>query len=465
LNLYSDQLELVDDARQAMRVSKLVLMVSATGSGKTRMATHMIEAAKNKDRTIIFTVPRKALLEQTSNTFRELDIPHSFIAAGRTYNPFSRVYIGMIDTMARRLNKLPKCDLLIPDETHFGDGALDSVIRHYQAANSWILGLSATPWKMSGKGLGCWYDTMVTGKPISWLIENKRLSDYRLFYGRTKPDLSQIKVTAGDYAKGELAGYMEAQGVIIGDCVRDYQMRCEGKIHIVRCASIKHSQLVAEQFRNAGIVAVHVDGNTDISEQRRIFRDYARREIQVITFCDLLGFGFDLAQASGVDVCIESGSDLKPSMSLAGQMQYWGRLLRYKPQPAIINDHVNNYVEHGYPDDEREWTLEDRVQTKRASSEKTVAVRQCDKCYTAHRPAPVCPNCGYIYPINSREIDEVEGELIEATKEDRQAQKMERKKAQGAARSYNELVALGKQRGMKNPHGWAINVIKARGAK
>jgi DNA repair protein RadD len=463
VNLFPDQLELVDDVRAAMRLSKSVLVVSPTGSGKTRIATHMIEAAKNKDRTIIFTVPRKSLLEQTSNTFTELGISHSFIAAGRHHNPFSRVYIGMIDTMARRLDRLPKCDLLIVDETHFGEGALDSVIKHYKAANSWVLGLSATPWKTSGKGLGCWFDSMVVGKSIAWLIENKRLSDYRLFYGRTKADFSALKVSNGEFTQSSAAGYMESQGVIIGDCVRDYRERCMGRIHTVRCASIKHSQLVAEQFRNDGIAAIHVDGTTDITELRRIFQAWARRELLVVTFCDLLGFGFDLAQASGVDVCIESGSDLKPSLSLSGQMQYWGRLLRYKDFPAIINDHVNNYMTHGYPDDDRGWTLEDREQSKRAASEKTIAVKQCDRCFFAHRPAPICPSCGNVYPIQSREIDEVEGVLVEATKEERAAKKIEFKKARQSARSYNELVALGKSRNMSNPHGWAINIMKARG--
>lgn len=467
MSLFNDQQELVSDVRAAMRESKAVLMVSPTGSGKTRIATHIIEAAKNKQSRIIFTVPRKDLMEQTSETFGGLGIHHSFIAAGKRHNPASHVFIGMVDTMAQRIKKLSPADLVIIDETHFGAGSLDAVIKHYKQSGAWLLGLSATPWKLSGKGLGCWYDTMVQGKSIRWLMDNGRLSDYRYFYGRTKPDLSQVGVTAGDYAKGQIADFMEHQGAIIGDCVTDYKLRCMGNIHLVRCASIKHSQLIAQAFRDAGIPAAHVDGETQ--NRKQFFVALAKRELLVLCFADLLNFGFDLAQAAGMDVCVESISDMKPSKSLAGQMQYWGRALRMKSKPAIINDHVNNYIEHQYPDFEREWTLEDREQGKRASAERAVATKQCPVCYFVHKPSPACQNCGHVYEIKSREIDEIDGDMVEMTKEEREEIKRQamqkNKNEQASARTLEDLIDLGRRRGMSNPHGWARHVYAARGGK
>jgi DNA repair protein RadD len=460
--LYQDQTEVINDVRRAMMRHKSVLLQSPTGSGKTAMATYMVNAAKDKGNRILFTVPRKDLLEQTSQTFDKMGIAHGYIAAGKPFNPFAKIYIGMVDTMARRVSSLPDCGLVIADETHFGAGSLDKIISHYKESGAYIVGLSATPWKLSGKGLGCWYDHMVKGKSIEWLIENKRLSDYKYFYGRTKPDLAGVKVSAGDYARGELAEFMEAQGVIIGDCVNDYISRCMGRLHIVRCASIKHSQMTANSFRNAGIVAMHVDGDTPMDERKRIFRAYARREINVLTFCDLLNFGFDLSQASGMDVCIESGSDLRPSKSLAGQMQFWGRMLRYKEYPAIINDHVNNYIDHGLPCSEREWSLDDRSQGKK-HTERVPPTKQCLNCFHIHSPAPKCPECGNTYEIKSREIEEVAGELKEANKAELKAMALKsRKMEQGKAQSLDDLIALGKSRGMKYPAQWAARVMAAR---
>lgn len=418
--LYPDQAEKVGEVRDAMTRSRAVLLQSPTGSGKTRMATHIIKSAKGKGKKIGFTVPRKDLLEQTSETFDELGIIHSYVAAGKPYNPDANVFIGMVDTMAMRLKKdpllLPRLDLVIEDEAHYGEGARDALVKHYTAQGSYRLGLSATPWKLSGKGLKCWYNTMVPGKSIAWLIQNDRLSDYRYFRGHTKPDLTKIKCTAGDYNKGEIASFMEHQGVIIGDCVNDYRTRAMGRLHIVRCASIKHSNMVAEQFRQQGIPAVHVDGETPMDERKRIFRAFARREILVLTFADLLNFGFDLSQASGMDVCIEGLSDLKPSKSLAGQLQFWGRGLRWKPYPAIFNDHVGNYIDHGLPRYDRDWSLEDRERKK--ASERSIAVKQCDNCFYCHPPAPQCPDCGHVYVVKSRTIAQRDGELVEIVEGD-----------------------------------------------
>lgn len=464
LQLFPDQQELVENVRTAMRKSKSVLMVSPTGSGKTAMATHMIQAAKNKDSRTIFTVPRKDLLEQTSENFKQQGIAHSFIAAGKPFNPYSAVYIGMVDTMARRLDKLPVAKLLVPDEAHYGEKALDSVINHYKNQGAWCLGLSASPHKTSGKGLGCWFDTMVEGKSIAWLIENKRLSDYLYFRGRSKVDLSSIKITAGEYNKHEVADYMEHQGVIIGDCVKDYRERCMGRIHIVRCASIAHSEMVSASFRDAGIPAVHVDGETPMDERKRIFRAFGRREILVLTFCDLLGFGFDLSMAAQMDVCIESASDLKPTKSLTSQLQFWGRALRYKKTPAIFNDHVNNYVDHDMPRDDRVWTLEDRVKIPRDAGERAAPIMQCKFCFYVSHPAPVCGNCGKEREIQSREIEEMEGELVQV---DEEALKRDKKIKQAQARTLDEMIAEGYRRGYApgKCEFWAAKVISSRNVR
>lgn len=414
INLFPDQDEILDNLRAGMRsskglsVKKALLLQAATGSGKTVIGSKMVHGVYTRGRRCIFNVPRRDLLKQTSETFTKYEIPHSFISAGKPFDPFARVYIGTTDTMANRIEKLPKdIDLLIPDETHFGADALGSVINHYKQLGSYIVGLSATPWKMNGQGLGIWYDDMVQGKSIRWLIDNKRLSDYRYFEGRTKEDFHALQ----NKTDKEISDFMESKRVIIGDCVSDYKIRCLGKLHIVRCTSIRHSQITAQTFRDAGVKAVHVDGDTPDEEKMRIFLAFADREISVITFADLLSFGWDLSAYTGKNVCVESASDLKPSKSLAAQLQFWGRAMRYKPFPAIFNDHVNNHKEHFFPCTEREWTLESII--RRNGGEKPPPTKSCPNCFYVHYPAPACPNCGQVYEIIGREIDVVKGELHE----------------------------------------------------
>lgn len=459
IKLYPDQEEVIANLKQAMMRNKSILLQSATGSGKTAMATYMLAAAKAKGKRVLFTVPRRQLMEQTSETFQSYNLHHSYIAAGKPFNPYASAYIGMVDTMARRIDKLPDADLVIVDETHYGSGSLGAVIERYKKQGSWVIGLSATPWKSSGQGLGCWYDDMVQGKSIRWLIDNKRLSDYRYFRARHRLDFSGIDVTAGDYNQKQLDGYMAAhEKMVIGDCVGEYREKAMGRLHIVRCVSIARSQVMAQSFRDAGIPAMHVDGETPDDEMKRIIKAYARREILVLTFCDLLNFGFDLSQASGMDVCIESASDTKPSKSLAGQMQFNGRWMRYKPIPALCFDHVNNWEEHGLPCSDREWTLADRKQGKK-TTERAPPTRQCPQCFNIHKPAPTCTECGHVYEIKGREIEEEDGELVEV---DKTAAVKQRKMEQGKAATLDDLIAVGKSRGMRYPAQWAAKVIAGR---
>lgn len=470
LILLPDQQELVGKVSTAMRSPKRsILLQSPTGSGKTAMGTYMIIKAVEKIKTsphlahkkLIFTLPRKDLLEQTSNTLRRYGIDHSFIAAGKPYNPFAKVMLGMVETMAnwQELGKLPPGFIVFMDETQYGADAVGTVINHYKAEGAWVIGLSATPWRSDGVGLGIWYDQMVEGKSIKWLIDNKRLSDYDYFYGKTKLDTSKVPVRNGQFVDKHAADFMESQGMVIGDCVNDYKLRCMGKLHLVRCASIRHSEMIAASFRASGIPAMHVDGKTE--NRAEIFKAFALRELLVLTFARLLTFGFDLSQASGMDVCVESGSDMRLCNSLADQMQWWGRMMRYKPYPAIFNDHVNNHVEHQLPCSDRKWQLEDRRRRK-GMREPVPPTRQCPQCRLVHPPAPICNQCGHVYVVEGRVIKEVEGELVKADKETMRQMKVDARRKQAMCKTLDELVKHGKEMGYGNPVAWAKKVFEGR---
>lgn len=458
IQLFPDQQRLIDDTRALMRQHKSVLVQAATGSGKTVMAAYMVKAARDKGSRAIMVVPRRELLRQTSETFRKFGIPHTFVAAGHGYCPFERTILATSGTLAKRLDKLPAPQLVFIDETHYGGAELDRIIRHYQQAGAWVLGLSATPVRLDGRGLGCWYQAMSSGPAIHTLIDERRLSDYRLFAPST-PDLSGIKTTAGDYAKGELASFMEQDRVLIGNAVSHYRQHGNGRLNVCYCVSIAHAEIVAGMFNDAGIPAKCITGKMTDDERKAIIRAFARREIRVLTSVDLLTFGFDLSAAAQMDVTVECMSDLRPTKSLALQMQKWGRVLRMKDEPALILDHAGNAAAHGLPDDQREWSLEGRAK-RQSSGEKADPVRQCGKCFYVHRPSPACPKCGYEYPVVAREVEHIDGELMEIT-----AAQQRRQAAyeQAKAQTLEELIALAKRTG-KNPR-WAYHVYNARRAK
>ena len=437
-------------------------MQSPTGSGKTRMALDMIAGAYAKGSSCVFAVPRKELLAQTIKTISEYGIPFGVISPDHSYNPFAKIQIAMTPTLARRLDKIPAPKILFVDEAHYGGSELDRMIEWSRAGGGWRVGLSATPLKTNGKPMSDHYDHMEMGLPMADLIKMKRLSDFR-YFAPQQPDLSAVASRNGEYVQSQLADFMEADRAIIGDAVKTYRELAFGKLNVVFATSRKHAGIIRDTFNAAGIAAMMIDGTMGPDERKRIILGFARREYTVLVSVALLTFGFDLAAAAGMDVTVESMSDLCPRKSLPMMLQVWGRVLRMKDQPAIIADHAGNWRENGFPDDPRDWSL-DGSKKRATSDEKAEPVRQCDiasgGCGFVHRPAPACPNCKRVYPIMSREVEHIDGELAEI---DRAALVRERKQEQGRADSLEALRELAKRTG-KNPR-WAEYVWNARQAK
>ncbi len=135
-----------------------------------------------------------------------------------------------------------------------------------------------------------------------------------------------------------------------------------------------------------------------------------------------------------------------------------GRGLRRKARPAILLDHAGNMLRHGLPDDDREWELNsEKKKKKKVSKVPEVKIRVCEKCYSAHSPAPTCPYCGFAYPVVGRDIEEVEGELAEINANMVRAQ---RRKEIAKAKTYEDFLAIAADRGYR-PR-WAMYMWEAR---
>lgn len=449
-SLYPDQAELLDRARERLRAGdRSVLLLAPTGFGKTVVGAEMVAGAASRRKRVLFLNHRRELVRQTSRSFYEQGIPHGTIQAGHISDPHALVQVASVQTMARRLNDFPDFDLIIPDEAHhMASATWASIAAAYPRAR--ILGLTATPWRLDGTGLHHWFQSLVEGPTLAWLIENGRLSPFRLF-APAQPDLSEVRTVAGDYQRGALAKAMDKPS-ITGDAVAHYKQLANGKRAVAFCASIEHSKNVAAQFRASGIPAAHIDGQMSHEERDREFSAFERGEVLVLTNVDLVGEGVDVP-------AIECVILLRPTKSLTHYLQSVGRALRKFPgkSEAIILDHAGNSLRHGLPDDEREWSLEDRE--KRAKREALESpVKQCEECFFVYRPAPKCPCCGYAPPVASREIEQIEGTLAEVKRAEPRAKFRE----QGRASSLEDLIRLGRERGYKSPEFWARKVWASR---
>lgn len=447
------QEELIEDARRAIRAgSRAPLLVLPTGGGKTAISAEVMGSAAKKGRKSVFIVHRRELVIQTSRTFEKVGIEHGIIAAGFSPSPSAPVQIASIQTLARR--ELPwDPDMMVFDEAHHvASETWDQLFNRYSRALR--MGVTATPMRLDGRGLGDWFDNMIEGPTTRWLIDNGFLSRYRIFAPST-PDMTGVRTRAGDWATSEVADRMD-RPTITGDAIEHYRKLCNGARAIVFATNIEHSQHIVSQFQAAGYPSAHLDGKTPREIRDQTLARFAAGEIRVLSNVDLFGEGFDVP-------AIEAAILLRPTQSTGLYLQQIGRALRTSEgkSEALVLDHAGNALRHGLPDEVREWNLDPQIKRKRAASDAP-AIKQCPECFAVHDPEPICPHCGHEYEVQRREIQQREGELIELSEE---MIRRNRKREQAKARSLEDLIALGKAKNYKNPAAWARHVYAARQRK
>lgn len=460
INLYEDQEEFVEKIREKVRLGyKSILGRAETGFGKTVVSAYITREASQKGKTVWFAVHRNNLLKQTSQTFWNFKIEHGQIASGKATS-HQPVKVASIGTLVRRIDKYTPPDILILDECHLAmSKSWLKVVDWCKENGTLIIGNSATPQRLDGKGLDYIFDVMVEGKPMHWLIENKRLSDYKMFSTPSLIDLDSVKKRAGDYANDQLEKIMD-KSVITGDALKHWKKYADGKRTIGYCVSINHSKHTAEYFNANGVPSIHVDGSSNKEELKEAINGFADGKYKVLFNVQLMTEGFDLSAQVGKDVPIEACIMLRPTHSLALYLQMVGRALRKKDNPAVILDHAGNVLKHGLPDQERDWDLKGKT-AKQRKKEQDLRIKQCPKCYAVYQPTntPECPNCGEVTAQKRQAIEQVDGDLIEVEK----AQiKMVQKREQGAARGLEDLIKLGISRDMKSPDGWASHIYASR---
>ena len=443
--------------RDSIRKHKKSILVAATGAGKTRMAIRIMQGAQEQGNTCWFIVHRRELCNQTSRALWEAKLSHGMIMSGKTRSP-SLVQVGTVITAANRIEKLPPSErpkVIIFDECH------RSVSSSYQrivdaCPDAYVIGLTATPERTDGKGLGAIYNDMVEVTSMSWLIENGFLSRYRLIAPSQGPDLSSVKNKGGDWDEKGLEAVVD-RPQITGDAIKAYFEFANGKRCMVFCVSIRHSEHTCAQYNAAGVKAEHIDGTHSDKEREAALERFRKGETLVLCTVQLAIEGLDIP-------AVEAVQQLRPTQSVIVYLQAIGRGLRVEEgkKELIILDQVNNWKRHGLPCDDREWSLDGRPKGKRKKKdeEADIKVTQCKECYHIFKKGlSHCPNCNEPVPNGGREIEQVDGKLSEI---DIAIAKRETRMTQGKARKIDELVALGVQRGMNKPAAWAAIIYSQR---
>lgn len=418
---------------------KRVLITVGCGAGKSYIFAKMAEQTKGP---VLVLTHRQELKEQTGRLFADNGID---------------ARIEMILTEANRLGQYERPSLIITDEAHLSrSNSWMKVLDYY---NTHTVGFTATPVRLDGKPLGDIYDELVTGVSVKWLIDNKRLSPYE-YYAPTVVETDHLRLQAGDFVIKDMEQLMSDRA-IYSDVLKSWERLAKGQKTIAYCVSVKHAKETAKMFCEAGYPAVEIDGATPPKKRAEIMQDFREGKIMVLCNVGIISEGVSI---DDVSCCLL----LRPTESHALYWQQGMRSMRYQPgKVATIIDCVGNYSRNPLFDADVEWSLTKKLRKNpKINLDGDFVIRTCPKCFKVFKTAPICPYCGEEYPLHPREIKAHENiELARITAEAAEEAEQKRKQAriaQGRARTFPELLAIGKERGYKNPAAWAQMVLRGR---
>lgn len=390
------QVQAIESLRTSLAQGKQrPVLVSPTGSGKTRTAVEIIRLAVERGNRVLLLAPRRELIYQASEVLERAGIAHGIIMAGEPMNGYAPVQVASFDTLWARKDRmpLPTADLVIVDEAHLSIAKTrQELIGAYP--NAKVVGLTATPARGDGRGLGEIYDDLVEAWNICKLTEAGFLVPVRYFVP-SKPDLEGLKLNRdGDYQEADLGHRMD-RPQLVGDIVHNWHRIAFGRSTVVFCVTRAHSRHVTAEFLRHGVRAEHLDGETDLNERADILDRVRSGETTVLCNVFVATYGLDIPS---LEVAVMARPTRNPTLYL----QTVGRVLRPSEgkSEAIVIDHAGAVDEHGRVDDYFPWSLDpdSKVQERKKQQQqehKEPKDITCSACGYTFRSSRTCPQCGH----------------------------------------------------------------------
>lgn len=417
-------------------------------TGKTVLMAEIARKTTANGGRVMFVVHRKEIVDQVKATFTRQGVDMRLAE------------IGMVQTFARKVERLKPPAVLFVDEAHH---VLAKSYRRILDAfpDAIQLTFTATPIRLNGAGFEDVADDLIVGKPIQWLIDHGNLAPIH-YYAPKQIDTSILKAKrTGEFTEESIE--KAAKPRIYGNAVDHYLRLAAGKQAIAYTYNVASAHQLANEFNQRGISAAAVDGSTPKSIRDRVIEKYRAGQIQVVTNNELFTEGLDLPN---VDCVIM----LRPTQSLSLYLQFSMRSMNPRPgKTAIIIDHVGNVEKFGLPTANRDWKL-----ASSKSSEPVKPVMVCEKCFgTFYRDETdkgdggrsLCPFCGQPLPVkkvsesSTPETDD-DAELAEYTAEQALMDRVRHMKPE-ELKTYAEIGAYRKVHNYKP--GWAYYQLKQRG--
>lgn len=393
------QQDLLERAQDALAIPKArALMQLPTGGGKTRIAAALLYWWLGNGRKAVWLTHRTELSNQTSGVLNKSSVRAVNTLEWYVDDPAPTCQSGVVILMAQTVSRRNRFDgvwrrynpqdLLIIDEAHHAtaDG-WSRAIRQWPGS---VVGLTATPWRLSKtEGFDHLFDTLILGPQISDLQAQGHLANAKVLM--PEPDdliLGGEIATTGDYSEAGIAGANQGREVWTAGVLRFWQQHAPDRQTIVYAVSVAHAQNLMAVFKEANIPAAALLGDTPLPEREQSIKRFSDNRLKVLVNVAVATEGFDLPDAACVVLT-------RPTLSLALYLQMVGRGLRAKSDGGncLILDLAGNVERHGFPEDNREWSLAPRGQQDGLGSKPVV---RCPECAGVSPAASHhCRECGH----------------------------------------------------------------------
>jgi DNA repair protein RadD len=435
-----------------------LLLPAPTGSGKTVIAAQVAADAAAANQRVLFLVHRRELVQQASRKLYDVGLDHGIIAAGFPARSDAPIQVASIGTLHRRAVRssampLPEAEMLVVDEAHHAPARTWArIIKSYPSAV--VFGLTATPCRADGRGLGTLFECLIECPSIRELIELGYLVPTRVF-APTKPDLEGIRTVAGDFDEDQLEERLD-KPVLVGDIVTHWHRLADRRRTVVFAISRAHAVHLRDEFARSGAVACYLDGDTPAQQRDSMLADLKTGTVEVLVNVGVLTEGWDQPEVQ----CIVLA---RPTKSFGLYRQIVGRGLRPAPgkDHLLVLDHAGATHMHGPVETDVIWTLPEgeRARPVLAGSGGGASrlLMDCPECSAVFWQAQACPNCGWRRRIKPDALEVKDGDLVPI--EDGRVQKLTYSD-EDKRDFHRQLLSIRDQRGYRS--GWAACTFKKK---
>ncbi|MFN8994475.1 MAG: DEAD/DEAH box helicase family protein [Pseudomonadota bacterium] len=407
MQLRDYQIKLTDDVIRKLSKRKVIAQL-ATGGGKTVCFSSITKRYIDKhEKSVLILVHRKELLQQTRRSLHNaFNLDCQIIIAGMKTISYNRIYVGMVETVKRRIDQLHNIGMIIIDEAHIANFNLI----HNHFPESYFIGFTATPLAAAkDKPLKNYYNDIVCGIDIADLIKIGSLCANETYAAKDSVNRKELSIKAGEF-DNNLMGLEFSQPQHVKNVVKIYKEKAEGTKAIVFNVNIEHSLKVTDAFKEAGYNCRHFDGETDSNERTEVLSWFENTPGAILCNVGIATTGLD-------EPTIETVIVNRSTMSMPLWLQMTGRGSRpteFKKTFTII-DMGGNAITHGDWCDRHNWDYLFWNPPKKG--EGVAPVKDCPKCMRIlHAKVMICPECGHEFPPPKQKVEEELSEFVLVTK-------------------------------------------------